>query len=224
MTPEIDLDATARGAFPDGVPWRRYVAMGDSIAEGVGDPVPGYPDGGWPSMVARSLTALRPDLAFHNLGQRYLTTRQIRERQLERALELEPDLVTVAAGGNDMLIQKFDAALTEHELDAMVAALRGAGVHVFTITLYDIFAASGVMPQEATDYLRPRFEALCDAVRSVAARHELPMFDFARCDLSADRTIYSSDLQHANQRGHALAADLVLRALGDYAATLRAAA
>jgi hypothetical protein len=70
------------------VPWRRYVAMGDSITEGVlGDPYPPYPEIGYAQMVADALEARRSDMRFFNLGKRYLTSRQIRESQLGRALE-----------------------------------------------------------------------------------------------------------------------------------------
>lgn len=93
----LDPAATARELF-SGVPWRRYVALGDSLTEGLGDPVDGFPGGGWCQMTASALQAIRPDLEFVNLGRRNLTTQQIRETQLERAIELKPDLVTVLAG------------------------------------------------------------------------------------------------------------------------------
>jgi lysophospholipase L1-like esterase len=42
----FDPGATARELFTD-VPWSRYVGLGDSLTEGLGDPVDGFPDGGW---------------------------------------------------------------------------------------------------------------------------------------------------------------------------------
>ena len=46
-----------------GHPWRRFAVLGDSIAEGVGDPVPGYEHLGWADRVAAALRQHRPDLA-----------------------------------------------------------------------------------------------------------------------------------------------------------------
>jgi lysophospholipase L1-like esterase len=127
----VDLEATARRVLDD-VGWRRYVALGDSTTEGLGDPVDGVPEGGWCEMVAVALRTLQPELQFFNLGHRYLTTEQIRARQLKRALELEPDLVTVVVGGNDMLVEHFDPRVTEEHFEAMVNALTDAGATVVT--------------------------------------------------------------------------------------------
>jgi lysophospholipase L1-like esterase len=212
----FDLSARAQERF-ETVPWGRYVAMGDSVTEGTGDPVDGYPTQSWANTLADALRSVRSDLEFFNLGERYLTTKQIRESQLERALELEPDLVTVVAGGNDTLIEKFDPRRTEAELEAMVTPLLEAGATVCTFTMFDIWTA-GIMADELAKVLRPRFDQLADAVRNVAERHGLPLSDFAANPVSNDPAIYSEDRQHANMRGHAVAAELMLDLLAGVAA------
>ncbi|HEV3002398.1 MAG TPA: SGNH/GDSL hydrolase family protein [Solirubrobacteraceae bacterium] len=217
MAVEFDPVAVARERFA-GVPWSRYVAIGDSVTEGaLGDPYPGYPDAGWAQMTADALRAVRPELEFHNLGERYLTTRQIRERQLDRALELRPDLVTIVGGGNDMLTDRFDPEGVEEDLEAMVAAAAGAGATVFTCTMFNIFSA-GVMNDELVALLRPRYERLNEGVRAVAARHDVVFLDFARDPRTLDPDLYSADLQHANRRGHALTAELIVASLAEHAA------
>lgn len=217
MAVEFDPVALARERFA-AVPWSRYVAIGDSVTEGaLGDAYPGYPDKGWAQMTADALRAVRPDLEFHNLGERYLTTRQIRERQLDRALELRPDLVTIVGGGNDMLAERFDPESVEADLEAMVAATVGAGATVFTCTMFNIFS-EGVMNDELIAFLRPRYERLNDGVRAVAARHDVVFVDFAREPRTADGDLYSADLQHANRRGHALTAEMIVASLADHAA------
>ena len=218
MSWESDLTERARELFPE-VPWRRYVAVGDSITEGIGDPVPGYPDGGWAPTVARALGTLRPDFEFVNLGKRGLTTREVRETQVERALELEPDLITISSGGNDLLKQRFDPSITERELDAMFASLRKARAPMLTFTMFDIFI-SGVTPEEVNAVLSERFDAVAEVIRVVAARHDVYLVDFAAHPVSRDQSIYSTDLQHANMRGHAVAAEHILEGLGTLAAPL----
>lgn len=45
-----------------GHPWRRFAAIGDSIAEGLGEPSPGYPDQPWIDRIAAELEdAVRPE-------------------------------------------------------------------------------------------------------------------------------------------------------------------
>ena len=83
-----------------GHPWQRFVILGDSIAEGVGEPVPGYPPLPIAQRVTAELARLQPELAVLNLGRRNLRARQVRERQLAPALAFGPDLALVVCGAN----------------------------------------------------------------------------------------------------------------------------
>ena len=72
-----------------------YVAMGDSFTAGF---VPGQPR--WPDALA---DALGPDVRYENLASVGATSEKVESEQLERAIELEPDLVTLVCGANDVL-------------------------------------------------------------------------------------------------------------------------
>ena len=80
-------------------PWRRYVALGDSFTEGVGDPDPRSPGGvrGWADRVAEELSIGHEDFAYANLAVRGLLLEQILERQVGPALALQPDLISLSA-------------------------------------------------------------------------------------------------------------------------------
>src|ERR1700760_3768328 len=84
--------------------WRSFVAMGDSFSEGLDDP---YPDGtyrGWADLVAARLAVdSGPDFGYANLAIRGKVLHEITDEQLEPTLAMKPDLVSVAAGGNDVL-------------------------------------------------------------------------------------------------------------------------
>ena len=84
--------------------WRRYVAMGDSLTEGLVDP---YPDGsprGWADRFAGHLAAAAGEpLQYANLAIRGQLLRPIIAEQLDAAVALKPDLVTISAGGNDVI-------------------------------------------------------------------------------------------------------------------------
>lgn len=218
----FDPAATARELFTD-MPWSRYVALGDSLTEGLGDPVDGFPDGGWSQMVASGLQAVRPDLEYYNLGQRYLTTKQIRETQLERAIELKPDVVTVLAGGNDMLIENYQPPLTEEHFEAMITALLETGATVAAMTMFDIFKTD-LVPPELAAMLEEHFHQLADVICRVTARHGVPLVDLHSLPESGDPGIFSKEWQHVNGRGHAIAADQMLRRLAEQAANTRVSA
>jgi lysophospholipase L1-like esterase len=198
------------------IPWSRFVAIGDSTVEGtLSDPYPPYPDRCWAQLIADALAAVQPELSFSNLGKRYLTMHEIHQTQLGPALELKPDLALVGAGGNDILLERFDPAVTEMEFESIITSLEAVGATVVTGTLFNIFD-SGLMPAELTTLLRPKYDALNDAVRNVGQRHDLAFLDYARMPWTADPELYSSDLIHPNRRGHSAGAEATVRCLAEY--------
>ena len=50
--------------------WKRYVAVGDSLSEGLGDPLPGGGLRGWAALFAEHLRRVSPKLQFTNLAVR----------------------------------------------------------------------------------------------------------------------------------------------------------
>ncbi len=106
---------------------RSYVALGDSFTEGVGDPDVSRPNGvrGWADRVAEVLGTLDEGFRYANLAVRGRKLQGVLDEQLEPALALGPDLVTVYAGGNDILRPSVDIdAILAPYADA-VARLRG---------------------------------------------------------------------------------------------------
>lgn len=204
-----------------GAPWRRFAVVGDSVAEGVGDPVDGYRPLDWSRRVARGLRSHHAALEYRNLGVRGLRAREVRESQLAEALAFGPDLAAVCAGGNDAMARRFDADAVEAELDALVGALRGAGADVILITLFDVGQAIE-LPEPYGSRLGERMASLSLATIAVARRHGAVLVDCAGHPRGADPSIYSADRIHLNMRGHAIAAGATIRALAAAGVTLPA--
>jgi lysophospholipase L1-like esterase len=90
------------------VQWRSFVAVGDSFTEGMDDP---YPDGtyrGWADLVASRLAVDAPDFRYANLAIRGRLFPNVVAEQVPAALAMKPDLISFAAGGNDVLRRSFD--------------------------------------------------------------------------------------------------------------------
>ncbi|WP_248958089.1 SGNH/GDSL hydrolase family protein [Sphaerisporangium perillae] len=193
-------------------PWERVVGIGDSVIEGIREPVDGYRDESWMDRLVRILRLVRPTLDHLNLGRRGLLAAQVRESQLARALEFRPDLAVVAFGGNDTFGRDFDEAGVAAELEAVVSALRSARCQVVTIGLLDI-TLSGVVPEKYAKTWSTRLGRLNALTAEVASRFGAIHVDNTGHPVAADPGIYSSDGIHLNARGHAIAAAGTLRRL-----------
>ncbi|MFD5575570.1 SGNH/GDSL hydrolase family protein, partial [Streptomyces cadmiisoli] len=116
----------------------RYVALGDSQTEGLGDGDDSVGLRGFADRFAEHLAAVNPGLQYANLAVRGRLAGQVHAEQLGPALALRPDLATVVAGVNDILRPRFDAAEVAGHLEEMFAALTAAGAEVATVTFPDL--------------------------------------------------------------------------------------
>ncbi|MEU5982682.1 SGNH/GDSL hydrolase family protein [Streptomyces sp. NPDC047434] len=189
-------------------PYLRYVALGDSQTEGVGDGDDTVGLRGFADRLAERLAVVDPRVQYANLAVRGLLAGQVRARQLAPALALRPDLATVVAGVNDMLRPSFDAAEVAGHLEAMFAALTGAGTRVATLTFPDLTV---LVPLARP--LRPRIEELNDRIRVAAARHGVVVSESTGHEVVTDPRIWSADRLHAGPLGHERIAAAVAHAL-----------
>ncbi|MFD0227550.1 SGNH/GDSL hydrolase family protein [Streptomyces hirsutus] len=189
--------------------YTRYVALGDSQTEGVGDGDDVTGLRGWADRLAEHVAAADPGLEYANLAVRGRVAGQVRAEQLGPALALRPDLATVVAGVNDLLRPRFDAAEVAGHLEAMFAALTEAGTHVVTLTFPDI---GRIAP--AARPLRSRLFDINDRIRAAAARHGVSVAEIEPHDVSTDPRLWSTDRLHASPLGHARIAEAAAQAIG----------
>ncbi|MBT2506116.1 SGNH/GDSL hydrolase family protein [Streptomyces sp. ISL-98] len=175
----------------------RYVALGDSQTEGLGDGDDTTGLRGWADRLAEHLAAVEPRLQYANLAVRGRLAGQVHAEQLAPALALRPDLATVVAGVNDLMRPKFDAAEVVGHLEAMFAAISATGAHVATVTFPDI---GKVVPLARP--LRPRVYELNSRIRAAAARHGATVVETAQHAFATDPRIWSEDRLHLSSLGH----------------------
>src|SRR6478672_7358197 len=120
--------------------FHRYVALGDSFTEGVGDHDPTRPNGvrGWADRVAEVLGRSTDDFGYANLAIRGRKMDAILAEQVEPALALRPDLVTIYAGGNDFLRPRISVDAVVARYGEAVARLTATGATVLLFTGFDL--------------------------------------------------------------------------------------
>ncbi|MFF8594005.1 SGNH/GDSL hydrolase family protein [Streptomyces sp. NPDC015220] len=198
-----------------GHPWKRFVVLGDSVAEGLGDPVPGYLDQPWADRLATALKRHSPDMAHLNTGRRNTRAALVRSTQLTEVLDFRPDLALVACGGYDTLVTGFDAERVGAELRAIVTALRETGCTVITVSMIDGSRGPRV-PAAVRDRLGERLRDLSEVTGRLARDLDTVHIDLFDHPVGGEDGLLSADGRHANRRGHAIAATEAIRTIGAY--------
>ncbi|MFF9110617.1 SGNH/GDSL hydrolase family protein [Streptomyces sp. NPDC014776] len=175
----------------------RFVALGDSLTEGVGDPVEGGRRG-WAALLAPSLAE---SVDFTNLAVSGAQTRDVLEKQLPAALALRPDLVSVVIGVNDTLRCTFDLHAVAARLDTVYGDLTGQGAAVLTACLPDPGAMLG-LPGPLARPLARRQRAVNDVVHALSERYGTLHLHAATGAWITDRAMWSADRLHPGERGH----------------------
>ncbi|WP_248959472.1 SGNH/GDSL hydrolase family protein [Sphaerisporangium perillae] len=186
----------------------RYVALGDSQTEGLGDGDDTVGLRGWADRFAEHLARHSPDLRYANLAVRGRLAAQVHAEQLGPALALRPDLATVVAGVNDLLRPRFDADEVAGHLEAMFAALTAQGARVATLTFPDL---TRIIPIARP--LGSRITAVNDRIRHAARRHGVTVAETSHHPVVTDPRLWSPDRLHASPLGHQRIAAAVADAL-----------
>jgi lysophospholipase L1-like esterase len=179
----------------------RFVALGDSLTEGVGDPVG---DGwrGWAALLAGGLGDEAPEsVEFTNLAVSGAQTRDVLDRQLPAGLALRPDVVSVVVGVNDTLRCTFDIHAVAARLDAVYAAFAEQGAVLLTACLPDPGAMLG-LPGALARPLARRQRAVNTVVHALSERYGAVHLHASEGAWLMDRAMWSADRLHPGERGH----------------------
>jgi lysophospholipase L1-like esterase len=188
----------------------RYVALGDSFTEGVGDHDPRLPNGvrGWADRVAEVLATKQPDFTYANLAVRGRKMDAILAEQIEPAVVQQPDLVTIYAGGNDILRPRVGIDGLVERYGEAIGRLRETGARLLVFTGFDL----GFAP--VFRHLRGRVATYNELVREVADVHGATVVDYWRLREYRDPRLWDVDRLHMSSAGHQRMAIAVLDTLG----------
>ncbi|WP_434811183.1 SGNH/GDSL hydrolase family protein [Microbacterium sp. bgisy189] len=190
----------------------RFVALGDSFTEGVGDELPDGTVRGWADLVATGWASSRGEaIEYANLAIRGKLVWPIVEEQLERALALHPTHLSFNGGGNDMLRPRTPISRIA---DAFTHVLRRCDEEGVTLVLLSGANPSGQLPLSRV--IQRRGDELSRAVVArVHGRDDVVMaLNWPDATLT-DPSFWSADRLHMNTRGHHRVAARVLEALGE---------
>jgi lysophospholipase L1-like esterase len=163
---------------------------------------------GWADRVAEKLAKAQPGWEYANLAIRSKRLRHIIGEQLGPALAMEPTLITLYAGGNDILDVGTDIGSLMHEYESLVAALAGTGATLVLFTGFDVKVSALLEP------LKKRNAVYNRRVREIAGRYGAVLVDYWTFDAFHDPRMWDSDRLHMSKAGHKYLASQILDQLG----------
>ena len=184
---------------------RAYAALGDSFTAGR-DSVDAER---WADLLAAAMRRVNPGLRYENLAVDGATSAEVLDEQIEPALELGPDFLTVICGANDVLLStRPDVAGYAERIDRILGRLRDGAPEAMLVT---------ATAPEGWHFmrLRPRTEArlveatteLNEVTRAAAARHEVLCLPVAGHEALREPATFSADGLHPSAIGHRLVAE-----------------
>ena len=177
--------------------FRSFAALGDSFTEGVGDPcADGTGCRGWADRFAEELASQHPGLRYANIAIRGKLVCEVLDEQVPRAVAMRPDLVSLAAGGNDMLRFRTDPDKLAETFETAVARLTAAGCTVMAFTGFDPKAFPVLR------LIRGKAAVFSMHVREIAAKYDCLLADLWPMRVLTDRRLWSSDRLHLSSDGH----------------------
>jgi lysophospholipase L1-like esterase len=182
--------------------FRRFVAIGDSLTEGLGDERFHWDrrHAGWADRLAAILHETSASegvaLRYANLAVRSRKIEQVMTTQLEQALDLKPDLVTVMAGGNNLWSSGVDWARLSAFYRDGISRLRDSGATVLV--------ANSINPVHVRAFGsgRARAARMTEMIEAVAAELDCGVIDLYRNELLHDVRAWARDRVHFGVGAH----------------------
>jgi lysophospholipase L1-like esterase len=190
--------------------FRRYVAIGDSSTEGLEDPDGNGGYRGWADRLAQHIADGQDEpLEYANLAIRGMRMKEIRTGQLDDALAMSPDLLTVFGGVNDLIAGPCNFDSIRADCVIIFGQARRQGTTVLTFTMPDPTAINPL-----GKYWRERAAKLNDIIRSEAENHGVLVMDFEQYSVAEDPRLWFEDHLHGNELGHQMVAAALAWRLG----------
>lgn len=191
--------------------WGRYVALGDSLTEGLCD-ASRQAEGewrGWADRLAMLLASAEPSrqLDYANLAIRSKRIQEVLDDQLPQALALQPRLASVLVGANDLV--RFGARPVElaANLAEGIAELVGCGTEVLVL---GVFAP----PWRGLGGLNRRIRRFNRELAAHCADIGAIFLDVYQATELEDPACWASDRVHLSSMGHRAVCYLAAAALG----------
>lgn len=194
------------------MPFSRFIALGDSLTEGLSDRYPSGQYRGWADRVADRLAQEVDGFKYANLAVRGKLVEEVATQQLPRALELidSQSLVSFHAGANNILRPKLDLSFVFNQYKTAISKLAQTKAKLIVFTVREIDR-----PQTPIEILwNKRFGPFNENVHKVAQQFGATVMDANSHEVFGAAQMLAADRLHLSSEGHRRVANAVLAQLG----------
>jgi lysophospholipase L1-like esterase len=190
--------------------FRSYAAIGDSFPEGMGDTLPDGSLRGWADLVAGGLAlATTEQVTYANLAVRGRLLGPILDGQLEPAIALRPDLLSISGGNNDIIRARVPIDANTDRIEAAIDRAIASGTHVVFVTV-----ANMTRHLPLGHLIESRGDRFARGIQAWSGKEHLTIVDNWFDEELYDLRYWAPDKLHLNTAGHRRVAAKVLAALG----------
>jgi len=192
--------------------FNRFIALGDSMTEGMQDEIVNGKYRGWADRVADVMAENYENFTYANLAVRGKLVGQVHREQVPVALGLvngPSTAISFHAGANDVIRPKYDPIKTIDTYNNAVDEIMKSGA---TLMLFCVLEDTGKRNKTAQIW-QERFNVFNDNVRKKANSVGAILFDPNQDNFWKDSRFIHEDRLHLNSEGHRRVAQAVLARL-----------
>ena len=193
--------------------YTRFIALGDSMTEGMSDEIINGKYRGWADRVADVLSKEVSDFAYMNLAVRGKLLQQVIDDQIPQVSKYvtgKETLISFHAGANDVIRPNYDPAVAKPKYRKGVADLTATGGTVVLFTVIEKVDGKSKVAQ----MWHERFSDFNQHVREVAKEYGAILMEAQDAPFLGDRRLLNKDRLHLNSEGHWRLSQGVLEGLG----------
>lgn len=186
-----------------------YVAVGDSSVEGLGAT---SPDRTYPAIIFQAIKKYYKQAYFYNLGRLDSDAHDVIIEQLDKAISLTPDLVTISLGTNDIRHRRSIIEF-EKDLQHILSRLKSeTHAEIVINTIPDLSQAPAVrrMIKQFSKVLVKRFNNRITKQAEKNGAILVDLFEMTSMYAASHPEMLSEDGFHPSDFGYALWANSVL--------------
>src|ERR1051326_3752344 len=178
-----------------------YVALGDSTGAGVG-----AKEGGYVARLFKKIEERRPGSTLSNVCVSGSTTEDLIRDQLEKGVALNPSLVTVGIGINDighgLALEQF-----AKNYDQILSTLKEKTHAAIVVTNIPDISTAPRIPNSMRSAYQRQIDEYCKRLEEIANKHDVTIFDvytITKQELPRHPEYFSADGFHPSDKGYEL--------------------